>query len=138
MISRQYRFHGLGSLRAVYRHGKTVRGPFSSLKYLSNHKHQTYRAAVVVSRKVHKSAVIRNRIRRRIYEVLRHQEAELNKGCDMVWTVFSDRVNELGDPGLQKLVRSQLEQAHLLNSATKQPTPSGEGQNHGIVKKRNS
>jgi ribonuclease P protein component len=94
MISRLYRFSGHHSLKSVYQRGQTVRGSFLQLKYLSRQDQSRYRAAVVVSRKVHKSAVVRNRIRRRIYEILRQQQAKL-LGLDVIVTVFSEQVAEL-------------------------------------------
>lgn len=105
MISIRHRFHGYGGVRAVYRDGKTVRGPMMSVKYMDRGKKNGYRAAVVVSKKVHKSAVARNRVRRRIYEIIRQSDKELTEHKDFVLTVFSERVIEL-DP--QKL-RSDVE-----------------------------
>jgi ribonuclease P protein component len=71
MISRTNRFHGYSSLRNVYRHGSTARGPLFAVKAIANPKRRSYRLAVVVSRKVNKSAVARNRMRRRLYELAR-------------------------------------------------------------------
>lgn len=71
MISKLHRFHGHGSLQYLHTHAAVVRGSGITLKYLANNKRSEFRAAVVVSKKVHKSAVVRNRIRRRVYELLR-------------------------------------------------------------------
>lgn len=117
MIARTHRFHGHNSLSFVYRHGQTVRGPQLALKYVRNQRRATYRAAVVVSSKVHKSAVVRNRLRRRIYEVIREHEAELHEPFDLVFTVFSDQLNELTPQQLSELVHSQLTQAGALSHA---------------------
>jgi ribonuclease P protein component len=94
MINQKYRFHGYGSLRFVYRYGQTVRGPLFSLKSVANPKRQHYRVAVVVSRKVNKSAVVRNRIRRRLYEAVRLNQAKISQPYDIVLTVFSERIAE--------------------------------------------
>src|ERR1700691_5736781 len=95
MISRQHRFHGYNSLNFVYRNGQTVRNQLISLKFIVNGRQTTYRAAVIVSRKVQKSAVARNRIRRRIYEIIRASEADITGNYDIVLTVFSEQVAEL-------------------------------------------
>lgn len=116
MINKLFRFHGHGSLRYVYRHGRTVRGPLCALKYAPNDRRSSYRLAVVVSRKVHKSAVVRNRIRRRLYEVFRVELAELEKPYDMVLTVFSDNIATLPSDELHRAVRAQLKQAGIVNS----------------------
>ena len=52
MISQAHRFHGRNSLRFVYQRGQQVRGGALSLRYASNPRRQSYRMAVVVSRKV--------------------------------------------------------------------------------------
>jgi ribonuclease P protein component len=114
MISRAHRFHGLGSLHYVYRQGQTVRGPLLAVRYMLNKRRTTYRAAIVVSRKVHKSAVVRNRIRRRIYEAIRLNEPQITEPLDIVITVFSAQVAELATADLTKLVQSQLAQAGII------------------------
>lgn len=122
MISRAHRFHGHGSLRYVYQHGQTVRGPLTALKYSQNSRRTQYRLAVVVSKKVSKSAVKRNRIRRRLYEAVRSHEAQILKPYDMVITVFHEQLAALPAPELERLVRAQLRQAGVISStAARQP-----------------
>ena len=128
MITRAHRFHGYNSLRYVYQHGATVRGPLSALKYAHNPRRTSYRAAVVVGRKVHKSAVVRNRLRRRIFEAIRADESAIGQPFDLVFTVFNDQLNELSPTKLQDLVHSQLQKAGVLDANT-----SG----HDIVSGRN-
>lgn len=71
MISKDLRFHGHGSLNFLYKNGETKRSKHMALKSATNPKRNKPRFAVVVSKKVHKSAVKRNSIRRRIYEIWR-------------------------------------------------------------------
>lgn len=85
-----------------------------SLKYQPNPKRKTYRAAVVVSKKVHKSAVVRNRIRRRIFEVLRHYESKINEPHDIVITVFHESIATIPHEELDTMVRTQLSQAKII------------------------
>ena len=114
MLAKAHRFHGHRSLNYVYRHGQTVRGPLTSLKYARNDRRETYRIAVVVSKKVHKSAVVRNRIRRRIYEQVRLMSDEIKSPYDLVFTVFHENIAELPVPELHTLIHAQLHQAHAL------------------------
>lgn len=114
MISRSHRFHGHGSLRYVYQNGQTVRGPLTSLKYTVNKRRRTYRLAVVVSKKISKSAVVRNRIRRRLYEAVRQHETALVQPYDLALTVFHEQVATMPSDELQRLVRAQLRQAGIL------------------------
>jgi ribonuclease P protein component len=114
MLSRTNRFHGLGSLRYAYRSGQTVRGQLLSLKYARNDRRKAYRAAVVVSKKVNKSAVVRNRIRRRVYEALQPQANSISGPYDLVFTVFSDRVATMPMAELQQTIRGQLNQSGVI------------------------
>ena len=116
MINRAHRFHGYGSLRYVYRNGKTVRGAAISLKYSPNPKRSSYRLAVVVSRKVNKSAVVRNRIRRRLYESVRALEDKINGPYDIVLTVFHDTVAEMPADKLGEQIKNLLQEAGITGS----------------------
>jgi ribonuclease P protein component len=51
-----------------------------------------YRLAVVVSRKISKSAVVRNRIRRRIYESVRILSTKLNAPYDLALIVYDEKL----------------------------------------------
>lgn len=136
MISRTHRFHGINSLRLVYSRGQTVRSPLIAVKYLFNNKRTDYRSAVVVSRKVHKSAVVRNRIRRRIYEVIRRHELEISQPYDIVLTVFGDQVATMESAALEATLVDQLQRAGILGvdaeGAGQPATPTS----HGIVEEK--
>jgi ribonuclease P protein component len=114
MISRQHRFHGYGSLRNVYRQGRTVRGPLFAVKALANPRRDGYRLAVVVSRKVSKSAVARNRIRRRLYETVRELETLITEPYDIVITVFHDSLRDIAAKDLRSQLKKQLKQAGVI------------------------
>jgi len=125
MIAKPHRFHGYGSLRGVYGHGQTVRGPLLSLKFTFRGSRHAYRAAVVVSRKVNKSAVVRNRIRRRVYEVVRGQEKRLPAGLDLIFTVFSDELVSLDQSKLERTVTGLLQKAIQATGLSARSTGSG-------------
>ena len=98
----------------MYQRGKTVRTSFFSLRYVVNNRRTTYRLAVVVSRKVSKSAVVRNRIRRRMYEVVRQIDRDISLPFDLVVSVHSTELAGLGHDELAALVREQFEKAEVL------------------------
>lgn len=89
MLSSEHRFHGPNSLRYVYKNGRTAHSRLFNIKYVTNSRQEAPRFAVVVSKKVHKSAVGRNRIRRRLYEAIRHQLPHLQPKRDVVIMVIS-------------------------------------------------
>ena len=128
MISRQHRFHGYNSLNYVYRQGATVRDYYMSLRFIRNPRRSTHRVAVIVSRKVHKSAVQRNKIRRRLYEIVRLHEAAITGPFDVVVTVFSDQLAVMPAEKLSKSLVELCKKAGILSSADHLPS-SG----HGIV-----
>ena len=111
MIGRSHRFHGYGSLNGVYRRGQSVRSSMVSLKFVSRGPNRPYRVAVVVSRKVSKSAVVRNRIRRRIYEAVRQANTLVLPDTDLVFTVFDERVAELAAAELAAAITGLLQKA---------------------------
>lgn len=114
MINRKHRFHGHGSLRFVYQNGKTVRGQYGTIKYVKNSRRKDYRMAVVVSRKVHKSAVVRNRIRRRIYEIVRVHESLISEPYDMVFTAFSDQIATMDSAELRDRILAKMREAGII------------------------
>ncbi len=114
MIGRQHRFHGYNSLRHVYRGGQMARGPLFAVKALANPRRDSYRAAVVVSRKVSKSAVVRNRMRRRLYATLQELAGRFGQPHDIVITVFSDMVSEMPAAELAGQLKKQLKELGII------------------------
>lgn len=113
MLSRRHRFHGLHSLDFVYRQGKTARTTDMSLRFIRNSRRKDYRVAVVVSKKVHKSAVVRNRIRRRVYEAIRLAEPPITEPYDLVFTIHQATVAEIPASELKQRVEQLLSASQL-------------------------
>lgn len=113
MIPYAHRFHGHSSLRYVYTHGKAERSHILTIKWVTNPHRKKTRVAVVVSKKIIKSAVGRNRIRRRLYEYIRHQLPAFTKTYDIVLIATSAELatmpyNELVDQVYSQLVNAEL------------------------------
>lgn len=113
MLSFQYRFHGHGSLRYVYKNGHAIRTHLLTLKYTHNPHRKRSRFSVVVSKKVHKSAVGRNRIRRRLYEIIREQLPLMKNPSDVALIVLSDEVRHMPVEDLRQTVSQLFNQAGL-------------------------
>jgi ribonuclease P protein component len=114
MIAQEHRFHGTASLRFVFGRGSIVRGPFFSIKYARNTRRTSYRAAVIVSKKVHKSAVKRNRIRRRLYEIIRQREDRLTRPYDIVLLVHNQDAATVDIQKLKTALTNQLAKAGII------------------------
>lgn len=130
MLSRQHRFHGYTSLSPVYRHGSTARNQHMLLRYMRNPKRADYRLAIIVSRKVHKSAVMRNRVRRRLYEIVRTGKP-ITMPYDIVLTVFSEQIIDMEQKALTRLVTGLMAKAGIY-ATNPRPMPNS----HAIVKAR--
>lgn len=106
MISRTYRFRGHKSLDYTYKKGRTAKAGPLGMKYTPGNRGD-YRLAVVVSKKVSKSAVKRNRIRRRIFEQFRLIRKEYGEPIryDVIITAFKDDLATMPAEELSGLVR---------------------------------
>lgn len=109
MLSKQYRFHSRGGVNYTYKKGKTIRTPKISLVYNTN-TYNKQRFAVVVSKKVFKSAVDRNKIRRRIYEAIRLELPNFTDKKDCIFVVFSKDLKTIKFEELQNIIKKLLSQ----------------------------
>lgn len=104
MIPSPFRFHGHNSLRYVYTNGKAVRSQPLTIKWVKNSHRTKPRVSVVVSKKVIKGAVGRNRIRRRIYEYMRTHLDQLNDVYDIVVITTSPELRDMPYNELSELI----------------------------------
>ena len=95
-----------------------------SARSILNERRDAYRVAVIVSRKVHKSAVKRNRVRRRIYEMVRTGPM-ITRPYDIVITIFSDTIVDFPPEELFRMVTQLLRRAGVYKASTTTPVRSG-------------
>lgn len=114
MLAQRYRFHGHGSLRYLYRNGKIIRTPELTLRYIENSHRVHSRYTVIVSKKVLKSAVKRNRIRRRIYEIIRKENIHTQPSFDIAISIFSPNLLEVSHEELRKKIISLFKKANII------------------------
>jgi ribonuclease P protein component len=103
MLKKEYRFHSRGGVKYVYQHGKTIRRSKMSLVFCDNTRGFT-RVAVVVSKKVAKTAVARNKIRRRVYEALRVNFEFIPEKRDYIFVIYTADVMTMPYNDLVKLL----------------------------------
>ncbi len=113
MIKKSYRFHSRGGVRYTYQNGKTIRGSRISLVFADNSRNKQ-RYAVVVSKKILKSAVGRNRIRRRMYEAIRAELPKIQKPVDCIFIVYSKDILDSDFKEIRTLVHNLLQEANIL------------------------
>lgn len=113
MIAQNYRFHGYGSLKFLYHKGETFRSRSVSLRVVANPRRETGRVAVTVTKKVQKAAPRRNRIRRRVYEIMRTNWDHIKPGHDMLISVYDPQAAVMPHDELESMVIGVLKQAHV-------------------------
>ena len=113
MLSQQHRFHGHGGLRYLYRAGKTARTRNFLLRYVPNTTRLHSRVTVIVSKKTAKSAARRNRMRRRVYEIIRGEWEQLQHAHDISITVYSAEVQFIEHEKLVAELKQLLSTARL-------------------------
>ena len=118
MIPFKNRFHGHSSLKYVYKNGLASRSRLMTMKSITNPHRPDSRLAVVVSKKVIKSAVKRNRIRRRIYEYLRQKQNDIKPSQDIVIIVSLSEVLTIPHGELSECIEQLLDQSDLYKTTT--------------------
>lgn len=111
MLSKKYRFHSRGGVSYTYKKGHTVFSSKEITIIYNENPRKFLRFAVVVPKKVQKSAVNRNKIRRRVYEALRLEIKEntlFPKTGDFIILVHSKSLMTLDFSYLRALVSSMI------------------------------
>lgn len=113
MLASQFRFHGYGSLRFLFSHGKTYRSKSMSIRVAPNSRRQNSRVSVVISKKVIKASPKRNRVRRRVYEVLRTEWAHIKPSYDILISVYDPEFFDAEHAIITSEIKKLLTQAGI-------------------------
>ncbi len=93
MLPRENRLKKKKDFDKVFKKGKTIAGKLIFLKYLKN-KLKINRFGFVVSLKLSKKAVIRNRIRRQLREITRCNLFNIKPGFDVLIIAKPEIINK--------------------------------------------
>jgi ribonuclease P protein component len=115
MLAQKYRLRRSKDIARVYQRGRYSSGRDFTIKSLSNGYTET-RIAIVVSRKVAKSAVVRNRIRRRISGQIEEAWKTVRPGYDIVITVRED-ISAIDTPILRDDLHKHLRRLELIKES---------------------
>jgi ribonuclease P protein component len=111
MLSAQYRLRKQKDFDIVYSKGRIVFGPLFNVRFL-NIGSAPSKFAFVVSKKTEKTAVGRNRIKRRLREVVQRYITTIKPGFDIVINIkrsaLSASYEELEKSFLESLKKSRL------------------------------
>lgn len=112
MLVRAHRLRSASDIARVYKRGAYGgSGGVLSVKGVRSGRPDS-RAVIVVAKKVSKRAVVRNRIRRRLSEILRTSWATVIPGYDIVISVHAD-TSELAPAALQEHLSKALNRAGI-------------------------
>lgn len=93
MLPKPNRLKKKKDFEAVFKKGKSFKNSFLVLKIAPN-KLEISRFGLIVSQKVSKKAVVRNKIRRRLSEIIRKKMEEIKNGQDMALIVLPGLENK--------------------------------------------
>jgi ribonuclease P protein component, eubacterial len=117
MIPFNNRFHGHSSLRYVYKNGQVIHARSITIKTVANSHRKESRVAVIIGKKIAKSAVSRNRIRRRVYEYIYTKLPYLNRVYDIVFIVSSSDLLTASHHDMSEQLDQLFDQSGILRAS---------------------
>ncbi len=112
MLPAKNRLHQEKDIKKTIRLGRSVYSPYFRLKYSKNDL-ERIRLTVVISAKVSKKAVVRNRLKRQIREIFRINLDKIIVGYDLVLTANAQAL-ELDFQGIKDQLSDLIFKAKLL------------------------
>lgn len=91
----------------VFNKGRFINSDLISVRFLGNSTDDT-RVGFIVSKKVSKKAVLRNRVKRKLREVMRANMEKIKGGFDIIITAKSIELEEIDKTLEELLKRSNL------------------------------
>ncbi|MFZ3054594.1 MAG: ribonuclease P protein component [Minisyncoccales bacterium] len=112
MLPKENRLKKEKEFEAVFKGGRTVKGNSIFLKYLANGTDKT-KVGFVVSKKVSKLAVKRNKTKRRMREIVRLRKKEIKEGLSIIFIALPS-INNAGYEEIKKDIESILNKGELI------------------------
>lgn len=112
MLLKQNRLKKKKDFETVFKQGKGFRQDFLFLK-VRNNELNVPRFGFVVSSKVSNKAVVRNRIKRRLREIMRNMMIEIKNPVDGVFVTFPG-IEQKSFQDLEKTINQLLKKANLI------------------------
>lgn len=113
MLSREYKLKKDNDFKKVFEKGKFCRSGFIKIRFLKNDLEVT-RFGLVIGSKISKKAVFRNRIKRRLEEVIRLRLDQIKPSFDIV-ILFEPEVVDKNYKQIEEVFIDLMEKAKLTN-----------------------
>jgi ribonuclease P protein component len=114
-VQKSLRLRNRADFSRVYRHGKSFANHQFVVYWFRKKEVEQFRVGISVSKKVG-NAVVRNRMRRLVKEIVRHHEADLIQHVDLVFIVRKGALN-MPYQELERSILHVLRKASLLSSS---------------------
>ncbi|MFH1253060.1 MAG: ribonuclease P protein component [Candidatus Uhrbacteria bacterium] len=112
MLSQEHRLRKAKEVEVVFTTGRSVFDPVCGFKFLKNNLSDS-RFAVLVGNKISKSAVVRNRLRRQIREIIRLHLEKIRPGLDVIFIVRAEAKGKKYQD-LERVIIGGLKRARLM------------------------
>jgi ribonuclease P protein component len=89
MLEKKYRITKNTDFKRIYQKGKFFSNDYFLIKYHPNRFSET-RFAFVINKKISKKAVVRNKIKRQIREIVRNNLKQFKSGLDIIIVIKKD------------------------------------------------
>ena len=93
MLAKQYRLQKDRDFESVFKKGKTLSGKFLFLKVKKNDL-QVSRFGLIIGKKISNKAVIRNRLKRQLREIIKNNLFNIKPGFDIVIITKPEIINK--------------------------------------------
>ncbi|NMO94182.1 ribonuclease P protein component [Paenibacillus lemnae] len=113
-MEKKLRLRNRADFSRVYRHGKSFANHQFVVYWFRKKEVEQFRAGVSVSKKVG-NAVVRNRMRRLVKEIVRHHQDEIIEHIDLIFIVRKGALNKTYQE-LEKSVLHVLRKSSLLKA----------------------
>jgi len=111
MLAKENRLKKNKDFEKVFKQGKGLKQGFLYLKILKNKELSSSRFGIVASKNYSQKAVERNRIKRRISEIIRINLSEIKKGIDGVIVVMPGAEDDFKK--LEKTIKQLFKKANI-------------------------
>ncbi len=111
MIARAYRLRAAADFNKTYQRGRSTNADVLYIRSYQSHL-AVSRVAVVASKKVSKRAVVRNRCKRRVVEVVRKDWPNIKPGYNFIITIKQD-VSRIPSSEVETTIVDCLRRAQL-------------------------
>jgi ribonuclease P protein component len=113
MLTKINRIKKKKDFETIFKNGSNFKAPFLVFKIFKNDLGYS-RFGFVVSQKVSKKAVVRNKVRRRITEIIKSNFDQIKKGIDVV-TICLPGIEKKDFPELKEIVIKNFLKSKILN-----------------------